>query len=166
MINNLYALAKQLGELCVSHNIKIALAESCTGGSLSGLITEISGSSAWFNGAVVVYSNAAKVQLLNVDSTTLGECGAVSEPVAKEMAIGALEQFQADVALSITGVAGPFGGSKEKPVGTVCFALVDKKRGICESRTMNFTSGREYIRRSATEFAIAWLIQALDNAPL
>ncbi|OGT45634.1 MAG: hypothetical protein A3E82_09075 [Gammaproteobacteria bacterium RIFCSPHIGHO2_12_FULL_38_11] len=155
MINNLFASAKQLGELCKQRNIRIALAESCTGGSVSALLTEVPGSSQWFNGSVVVYSNLAKENCLGVSKDLLTQHGAVSEPVAKAMAEGALKKFSADIAVSITGVAGPSGGTKEKPVGMVCFGLA-KAEG-CETKTMHFTSGRGYIRQSAVAFVIDWL---------
>mgnify|MGYP000026450957 CR=1 FL=1 len=100
---------------------KLALAESCTGGLLAERLTETPGSSKYFQGSAVTYSDAAKAQVLNVDAELIASKGAVSEEVAKEMAVGALGAFDADFAVSITGVAGPDGGSEEKPVGTVCF---------------------------------------------
>ena len=162
MTHNLYALAKQLGEVCLAKNTKIALAESCTGGSLSALITDIAGSSAWFNGSVVVYSNAGKENLIDVSHALIKQDGAVSEPVAKAMAQGVLQKFSADIALSITGIAGPGGGSEKKPVGTVCFALADKKTGTCESKTMLFVSGRDAIRKGACAFALHWMIRSIS----
>ncbi|MCX7121305.1 MAG: CinA family protein [Gammaproteobacteria bacterium] len=160
MINNLYVLAKQLGALCIARNIKIALAESCTGGSVSALLTEVPGSSQWFNGGAVVYSNLAKTALLGVDSDLIKQYGAVSEPVAKAMAEGALKKLSADMAVSISGIAGPGGGTEEKPVGTVCFGLA--KAAGCETKTMYFLSGRENVRQCAVHYVITWLIQAIS----
>ncbi|EKD77984.1 MAG: competence damage-inducible protein A [uncultured bacterium] len=160
MHNNLFSLCKQLDHLCVKQNIHIALAESCTGGMLSALLTDIAGSSAWYCGGVISYSNEAKLALLGVDLKTIENHGAVSEPVAKAMAQGALKQFGADSALSITGIAGPHGGSEKKPVGTVCFALADHK-GV-DAKTMHFTSGRDYIRKNACIFALEWMIMHLS----
>lgn len=162
--NNFFVLCKKLGELCVAHQVRVALAESCTGGLVSSLITDVSGSSHWFNGSAVVYSNLGKTNLLSVDSQLIEQHGAVSETVATAMAQGALEKFHSDFALSITGVAGPLGGTVEKPVGTVCFALADKSAKTCDAKTMHFTSGRAYIRSCASEFAIEWLILHLSIA--
>lgn len=161
MHNNFFVLARHLGELCISKNVRIALAESCTGGRVSSLITDVSGSSAWFNGGAVVYTNAAKSALLDVDPELISQHGAVSEPVAQAMAQGALRKLQADFALSITGIAGPAGGSTKKPVGQVCFALADHK-GV-DAKTMYFTSGRENIRQSASLFALEWMILHCAN---
>jgi len=153
-------LCKKLGELCVAKNMRIALAESCTGGNVSALITDVAGSSNWFNGGAVVYSNVAKTHLLDVDKKLIEQDGAVSETTAKAMATGALHKFHADLAVAITGVAGPQGDTTEKPVGTVCFALADHK-GV-DAKTMHFSSGREYVRRSASFFALEWMVMHLS----
>lgn len=158
--NNFFVLCKKLGDLCIKQNVRIALAESCTGGSVAAHITDLPGSSRWFNGCAVVYSNLAKSHLLDVDEQLIKQHGAVSEDVAAAMAQGALKKFQADVALSITGVAGPGGGTVEKPVGMVCFALTDHKSVL--TKTMHFTSGREYIRECASMFALEWLTMHLS----
>jgi nicotinamide-nucleotide amidase len=161
MNNHFFVLSKQLGEICTAQNIHIALAESCTGGMLSSLITDVPGSSAWFLGGAVVYGNLAKKKLLRVDSDALEDYGAVSEVVALGMAKGAAAQFESDIALSITGIAGPHGGTEAKPVGTVCFALVDRRAGFAEARVQYFASGRDWIRRCAVEFALEWMIAHL-----
>lgn len=155
--NNLFALSQQLGVLCIAKNSRVALAESCTGGGVAKLLTDVPGSSTWFQGGVVVYSNLAKINLLGVDESLIKQHGAVSENVANAMAQGALHQFQADLAVSITGVAGPGGGTADKPVGMVCFALADQHN--VKATTQYFHSGREYIRRCASEFAIEWMIE-------
>lgn len=158
---NLYVLCKQLGELCMSGGVRMALAESCTGGRVSSLITDVTGSSAWFNGGTVVYTNMAKSTLLGVDPELINQYGAVSEEVAKAMAEGAKRKLQSDFALSITGIAGPSGGSVEKPVGQVCFALADHKN--VDAKTMFFMGGRENIRSKAALFALEWMILHCAN---
>ena len=158
---NFYPLVNQVNQLCLKRHIKIALAESCTGGTVSGLITEIPGCSQWFCGSAVVYSNEAKTALLNVDPVLIKQYGAVSEPVAKAMAEGARTILLADIAVSITGIAGPGGGTTEKPVGTVCFAVSTVDH--CESKTMHFASGRAYVQRCATEVVLGWLIDVLRS---
>ena len=161
MDNNLFVLCRKLGQLCDAKETRIALAESCTGGMLSSLLTEVAGSSSWFNGAAIVYSNLAKENILGVDQNLIISRGAVSEDVAKAMAQGALEKLHADLAMSITGIAGPSGGTKEKPVGMVCFALADKKDGV-QSKTMHFTGGRANVRRCACLFVLDWLMMHLS----
>src|SRR5450830_150007 len=118
----LLSLASQLGELLKAEQRMLAFAESCTGGLCRSLITEIAGSSAWFDSGYVTYSNQAKVEVLGVSTTTLKTHGAVSEQTAIEMALGCLRNGRVNIAASITGIAGPTGGTLEKPVGTVCFA--------------------------------------------
>lgn len=161
MNNNFFVLCKQLGELCSAQNVRIALAESCTGGLVSSLITDVAGSSDWFLGGAVVYSNLAKQNILHVDSDLLEKQGAVSEAVAMAMAKGAMTQFESDIALSITGIAGPHGGTEAKPVGMVCFALVDRQSGFSEAKTQHFASGRDWIRKGAAGFALEWMIEYL-----
>lgn len=161
MSDNPYVLSQKLGELCVSKNLTIALAESCTGGLLSSCITEAPGASKWFLGSACVYSNAAKTSVLGVDAALIELQGAVSEAVAKAMASGAASCYRASLTVSITGLAGPLGGTIEKPVGTVCFGLFDARTGQCESITQHFTSGRTHIRQSAVMFALEWLIARL-----
>jgi nicotinamide-nucleotide amidase len=158
MSDNPYVLTQALAKLCISNNITLSLAESCTGGLLSALITEAPGVSKWFYGSACVYSNAAKTAVLGVDAAVIEAEGAVSEAVAKAMASGAASRYQSTLALSITGIAGPLGGTTDKPVGTVCFALFDARTGQCESITQHFNSGRTYIRQAAALFALKWLI--------
>jgi nicotinamide-nucleotide amidase len=161
MNNNFFALSKQVGVLCKSKNVRFALAESCTGGMVSTFLTDVPGSSAWFVGGAVTYSNVAKKNILGVDAQVLESNGAVSEAVALEMAKGAIKHFEAEIAVSITGIAGPHGGSLEKPVGTVCFALADRQNGFTAAKTMRFESGRDWIRQSAAKFALEWVIAYL-----
>ncbi len=154
-------LCKKLGELCLQKQIHIALAESCTGGLVAANITDIAGSSQWFLGGAVVYSNAAKINLLGVDTKIIEQFGAVSPETAIAMAQGALQKFQSDIALSITGIAGPDGGTKDKPVGTVCFALSDTN-GV-KSKIHYFTGDRASIREQACEFALEWMCNHLTS---
>lgn len=124
--HELQQLAEVIGRTLVEKGHMLGFAESCTGGLASATVTNIPGSSAWFDGGVVVYSNQAKQDLLQVNKNTLYQYGAVSEQVAAEMAEGLLKQGRADIVASVTGIAGPDGGTPEKPVGTVCFAWTSK----------------------------------------
>lgn len=145
----LKALSQELGELLLAKKHVLTLAESCTGGLISALITNTAGSSAWFESGLVTYSNQAKQDLLKVKETTLTQYGAVSEQVAMEMAIGALQQGRSTIAASVTGIAGPDGGTAAKPVGTVCFAWTsDDLTSI--SKTYLFQGNREQIREQST----------------
>ncbi|UOO88337.1 nicotinamide-nucleotide amidase [Vitreoscilla massiliensis] len=143
-----------------SQNLKVTCAESCTGGLLAANLTRLPGSSAWFDMGFVTYSNEAKQQLLNVNPTTLAHYGAVSEEVVREMALGALISSKADYALSISGIAGPSGGSEDKPVGLVWFGLASKKRIWAESKLFN--GERDQIRAQAVQYAIQLLASKLD----
>ncbi len=118
---------REINQKLIQENLKITCAESCTGGLLSGLFTEIEGSSKIFDRGFVVYSNQSKIDLLNVDKKLLEEFGAVSEEVALAMAFGALQNSYADIAIAITGIAGPSGATRDKQVGTIFIALVAKK---------------------------------------
>ncbi len=152
-------LATEIGELLLAQNRVLCLAESCTGGLASGLITEIPGSSAWFDSGLVVYSNQAKQDLLNVSTESLHQYGAVSEQVAIEMAIGALNQGRANIAASVTGIAGPDGGTEEKPVGTVCFAWTGNGM-LSSATTKHFSGNRQEIR----EQSIITLLNGIKKA--
>jgi len=154
--------AAQLGQALKSNGFMLAMAESCTGGMVTEAITSIAGSSAWFDRGFVTYSNAAKIDMLGVSSATLEKFGAVSEQTAAEMAIGALKNSAAQIVGSITGIAGPDGGSPEKPVGTVCFAWAGKNLPI-STCTHWFDGNRNDIRQQATIFMIAGLIERLNK---
>jgi len=125
--------AQELSELLMANGLKISVAESCTGGSLSHAITSIPGASSYFDCGYITYSNKSKVDMLGVEAQTIRTCGAVSEEVALEMVIGVSNRSHSDVALSITGVAGPTGGTTEKPIGTVCFGF------FCDGKTSTTT---------------------------
>jgi nicotinamide-nucleotide amidase len=142
----------------------LILAESCTGGLISALITNTAGSSAWFDSGLVTYSNQAKQDLLKVKETTLSQYGAVSEQTAMEMAIGALQQGRATITASVTGVAGPDGGTATKPVGTVCFAWTSEDLPSI-SKTYQFQGDREQIREQST-IALLFGLKDLLNQQL
>ena len=154
-----------IGELCVSRGLRIAAAESCTGGLVMARLTEVPGSSAYVDRGVVVYSNQSKVDLLQVPAALIEEQGAVSEPVAEAMAAGMARVAGADLALGITGVAGPSGGTAEKPVGMVVIAVAWQRHGTIETRvrTFSFLGGREMVRFQASQAALdmlrRWLIE-------
>ena len=141
--------------------LKIATAESCTGGLVAALLTEISGSSAVVERGFVTYSNEAKIELIGVPAELIADHGAVSEPVARAMAEGALAHSRADVAVGITGVAGPTGGTAAKPVGLVHFGLARKGAGTIHLERRYGDLGRENVRRRAAEDALDLLEQAL-----
>jgi nicotinamide-nucleotide amidase len=146
-------LSSVVGRLLREAHRTIALAESCTGGLISSMLTDVPGSSEYFLGSVVSYANAAKQDMLGVTAETLRAHGAVSPEAAQEMACGARERFDADLALSVTGIAGPDGGSAEKPVGTVYFALAQRDGdGVAKKRL--FVGDRSVVRRAASIHAL------------
>ena len=154
-------LARRLGERLKASNAVLATAESCTGGWAAQVVTSVAGSSSWFDRGFVTYSDGAKQDLLGVRAETLRTHGAVSEETAREMARGALERSEATVAVSITGVAGPGGGTPQKPVGTVCFAwaLADGTK----SETRRFSGDRESVRRQSVVLALEGVLEALPG---
>jgi nicotinamide-nucleotide amidase len=155
-----YTLAVALGEAAKARDVRIATAESCTGGLVAAAITDVAGSSEWFERGFVTYSNEAKRDLLGVTETTLAAHGAVSETVAREMATGALRASEADVAVAITGIAGPGGGSAAKPVGMVCFAWASLQ-GPASAETRHFDGDRASVRAAAVERALGGLVDAV-----
>ena len=160
MRKNISDIAKEVFDLASINRVVIASAESCTGGMLSSAITEIPGSSAIFECAFVTYSNISKMKLLGVNENTLDFYGAVSEEVAGEMAIGALNNSQASLAISITGIAGP-GGSITKPEGMVCFSIAIKNE-IKLTKTKNWGAlGRDRVRQTATLHGLQLLSRTL-----
>jgi nicotinamide-nucleotide amidase len=156
------ALARRLGERLRAAGAMLATAESCTGGWAAQVVTSVAGSSDWFERGFVTYSNAAKRELLGVSDETLRREGAVSEQAAREMALGALRRSKATVALSITGIAGPGGGSGDKPVGTVCFAWADAS-GRVASETLRLAGDREAVRRQSVIHALEGMLKALER---
>jgi nicotinamide-nucleotide amidase len=148
------SLEQVAGDLLRRRGWRLAVAESCTGGGLLSRLTDVAGSSAWVVGGVVAYANHVKVEQLGVPEELIGRHGAVSEPVAEAMAAGVRTRLGADVGVAITGIAGPGGGTSEKPVGTVVIAVAAGTRSV---RTFVFTGDREVVRRHATSAALDML---------
>lgn len=163
MSERLDAIAKQLGALMQEQGLMLATAESCTGGWISKVVTDIPGSSDWFERGFVTYSVRAKQEMLGVLSTTLEQHGNVSEPVVREMVSGALANSQAEVAIAVSGIAGPGGGTDDKPVGTVWFAWALPGREI-QTQRLQFAGNREEIRHQTVRLALQCLIEMLDSA--
>ncbi|MFA5984270.1 MAG: nicotinamide-nucleotide amidohydrolase family protein [Methylococcaceae bacterium] len=151
----LIELAGGLGRKLAALGAKIAVAESCTGGLIAQGITEIAGCSAWFDRGFITYSNTAKIQMLDVKLNTLESYGAVSAEIAQEMALGAIIKSEVDFSLAVTGIAGPGGGSKEKPVGTVYVAWA-QKGGDCVWRKLNLIGDRHSIRLQTAKIALQY----------
>lgn len=156
----MYALAHQVGLVLKAQGLMLATAESCTGGAVAAALTDIAGSSAWFERGFVTYANVAKVEMLGVQTATLEKYGAVSEATVREMAAGALAQSHADVALAVSGIAGPSGGSLEKPVGTVWLAWA-WRTGEVSARLCQFSGNRSEIRQQAVTFALQGVLDGL-----
>ena len=152
-------LARKVGAALKARGLPLVTAESCTGGWVAMEMTAIAGSSDWFERGYVTYSNAAKREELGVAEATLKRHGAVSEETAREMAAGALKNARGQVALAITGVAGPAGGSRDKPVGTVCFAWAHGSR--ISSETRRFDGDRESVRRQSVLRALQGVLELL-----
>lgn len=157
-------LATRLGEALGARGLMVASAESCTGGWIGQAITAVSGSSAWYDRGFVTYSNAAKQEMLGVSAETLAVHGAVSEATVREMAQGALAASGADLAVAVSGVAGPTGGTPDKPVGLVCLAWA-LRGGALEARTLRFDGDREQVRRSSVEAALRGLLERVPEGP-
>ncbi len=157
------ALANATAAKLQSAGLLLATAESCTGGWAAQVLTCVAGSSAWFERGFVTYSNAAKREMLGVQEETLRACGAVSEETAREMAAGALARSHAGIALAITGVAGPTGGSAAKPVGTVCFAWALRSGDALRSETRRFHGDRDSVRRQSVVRALEGVQELLDR---
>ncbi len=159
-------LVKQLAEQLILQNKKLTTAESCTGGGIAKVLTDLAGSSDWFERGFVTYSNQAKHEMLGVQETTLDNAGAVSQETVVEMALGALENSRADVSLSVSGIAGPGGGSDKKPVGLVWFGWAVKEEAhsnILSSAKHLFSGDRESVRLQAVEFSLKELNRLLAD---
>ena len=159
----LAALAGDLGRTLSTAGLRLALAESCTGGWIAKVVTDIAGSSTWFERGFVSYSNEAKIELLGVPAEVLTHEGAVSEAVVRLMAEGALQRSRADVAIAVSGIAGPGGGSAQKPVGMVCFAW-SRLGSATVLETVVFPGDREAVRRQTAGHALQRLTSLLDSA--
>ena len=159
--NSASDLAEELGQRLLSGKLQIATAESCTGGLIAGAITEVSGSSAWFERSVVTYSNAAKQEMLGVDEVIFSAHGAVSEACVKAMARGVLANAGAHVAISVSGIAGPDGGTPEKPVGTVWIGWAWAGETLIEAECFIFQGNRCQVRQQAVCQALRGTISGL-----
>jgi nicotinamide-nucleotide amidase len=159
----LEALARRTGRRCLRRAAWLATAESCTGGLIAKCLTDVPGSSAWFERGFVTYSNRAKTEQLGVPAALVGRHGAVSEPVARAMARGALHHSPAGLAVAVTGIAGPDGGTADKPVGTVWIAWARRRgRGVeVRARRFRFRGSRDEVRRRAAAAALRGLLDEL-----
>ncbi|MCG6200545.1 CinA family protein [Psychromonas antarctica] len=153
-------LAQVLGEKLTQAELVVATAESCTGGGVAYAITEISGSSLWFDRSFVTYSNAAKIEMIDVAASIIKEFGAVSEQVAEQMAIGAVKNSDADIAVAISGIAGPEGGTIDKPVGTVCISWYNA-HSHSKTASYLFVGDRSDVRTQAIRLALLGLIEII-----
>jgi nicotinamide-nucleotide amidase len=157
-------ISKEVAKLLIARGWTLALAESCTGGLVSAALTDLAGSSDWFERGYITYSNQAKTECLDVAAETIESFGAVSEQVAKAMSEGAQKNAGVNVSVSITGIAGPAGGSIEKPVGTVCFGWTIQKENLAAitiCKTMQFSGDRQAVREQARDYALSELIKLL-----
>lgn len=158
----LAALAVRVATATQQHKLMLSAAESCTGGWIAKALTDLSGSSAWFEAGVVSYSNEAKMSLLGVRRETLERTGAVSEEAALEMVSGALIRLNAGVAVAVTGIAGPTGGTPEKPVGTVWVSW-QRRGGAARARLFHFAGDREAVRRQTVAAALEGVLKTLTD---
>jgi len=156
----LYKLAEEIGSALKARKLMLATAESCTGGWIAEAVTMVPGSSEWFERGFVTYTYISKREMLGVQEATLGKHGAVAEEVVREMVEGALARSHAQVAVAVSGVAGPGGGTPDKPVGTVCFAW-GMKDGVPHSEMKRFTGDREAVRRKSVEHALKGVLAML-----
>lgn len=161
-MESLESLALRLGKLCLARGLRLATAESCTGGWVAQALTEIPGSSQWFDAGYVTYSNDAKQRMLGVPAETLRDFGAVSEETVEAMALGALREGEANLSVAISGIAGPDGGTALKPVGTVWFAWA-KKGQVLNTALCQFDGDRQSIREQAVRRALLGLIQCAEH---
>jgi nicotinamide-nucleotide amidase len=157
LLDDIQALTRQLAGLLLAKGHMMATAESCTGGMIAAACTDLAGSSAWFERGFVTYSNEAKTELLGVPAALITEHGAVSEPVARAMAEGALRHARAHIAVAVTGVAGPGGGSTDKPVGSVWFGWATAA-GV-KTQLRHFDGDRQQVRQATVRHAL----QGLNN---
>ena len=161
--SSLYLLAELAGKSLSQHGLKVASAESCTGGGVMSALTDIPGSSGWCEGGFITYSNAAKQQLLGVPESVLDQCGAVSEETVRAMAEGALTRCDASVTVAVSGIAGPDGGTKTKPVGTVWIAWSGIGQQTAAQRFL-FDGDRASVRRQTVYAALDGLISWCERS--
>ena len=158
--HDLHEVTQELARVLIKNHWHLSTAESCTGGMVAASITELAGSSEWFERGYVTYSNQSKSEDIDVSQNLIEQHGAVSDQVARAMALGAKQNSGSDLSLSITGIAGPTGGSQEKPIGTVCFAWALANDQIV-SETKHFEGDRQQIRQQACDFSLRKLLDLL-----
>jgi len=158
--SRLYALAERVGKALKSRDLMLVTAESCTGGWIAQAVTMVPGSSDWFERGYVTYTYISKREMLGVTEATLAAHGAVAEEVVREMAEGALSRSHAQVAVAVSGIAGPAGGTPGKPVGTVCFAWTGKETAS-RAQTVRFQGDRDAVRRRSVEHALEGVLALL-----
>ena len=164
-MDELETLAEQVGAALKSRGLLLASAESCTGGWVGAAVTSIAGSSQWFDRGFITYTNESKQEMLGVSEKTLSEYGAVSEQTVREMVAGALKHSHAQVALAISGIAGPGGATSTKPVGMVCIAWA-LRSGAARSQTFHFSGDRNAVRRQAVVAALQGALELIDEHPM
>ena len=162
MTNELDDLAARVGAALKAHGATLATAESCTGGWIGEAVTAIAGSSEWFERGFITYTNVAKCEMLGVKAATLDRHGAVSEQTVIEMVAGALAHSHAQIAVSVSGIAGPTGGTPAKPVGTVCIAW-QRKGAAARAETHRFDGDREAVRRQSVARALRGVLELLES---
>jgi len=160
--SQLYSLAEQVGRALRARGLMLATAESCTGGWIAEAVTMVPGSSEWFERGFITYTYIAKREMLGVTGDTLGTHGAVSEQTVREMAQGAIARSRAQVAVAVSGVAGPSGGTVEKPAGTVCFAWFARDRAA-QTATQHFAGDREAVRKQSVVHALEGVLRLLER---
>ena len=163
MEQTLYELAVEVGSALKARALMLATAESCTGGWVGTAVTAVPGSSEWYERGFITYTNTAKNEMLGVAADTLDKFGAVSEQTVKAMVTGALANSHAQVAVAVSGVAGPSGGTPAKPVGTICLAW-GRSGGEPHAETCHFAGDREAVRRQSVERALEGVLRLLNNA--
>lgn len=157
-----YELAQRIGFLLSQKKLKLAIVESCTGGSLAKLVTDVPGASEWFDCGFITYSNESKIRSVNVPEELIAQNGAVSQKVALAMAKGGLDVTEADIVISTTGIAGPDGGSLDKPVGTVCFGFATKESYFSTDKQL-FDGDRSKIREKSVIYSLECLCNYLET---
>ncbi len=157
------SLVVKLGQSLVEHQSMVVTAESCTGGMIAEALTSVSGSTAWFDRAYITYSYESKKEMLGVQEMTIQKKGAVSRECVEEMALGALQQSHAKVSVACSGIAGPTGGTLDKPVGTVWLAWAIQGYSAVESKVFLFSGSRQAIREQTTQEALRGILALLDN---
>ncbi len=161
-MDDLNLIAEQVGAALKSRGLMLASAESCTGGWVGEAVTSVAGSSHWYDRGFITYTNESKQEMLGVSAKTLSEFGAVSEQTVREMAAGALKHSRAHITLAISGIAGPGGGTPNKPVGTVCMAWATRS-GAGLSKTLHFQGDRAEVRRQAVVAALQGVMRMIEG---